>query len=64
MKPCPKCHATSRVFDSRQTYDHTYRRRQCNKCPHTWTTYEIHGDEFDKINKYNNLKTIISEHLT
>jgi adenosylcobyric acid synthase len=28
-----------------------------------WTTYEIHGDEFDKINKYNNLKTIISEHL-
>jgi transcriptional regulator NrdR family protein len=64
MKPCPKCQSTSRVFDSRQTYDHTYRRRSCNKCPHTWTTYEIHGDEFDKINKYNNLKTIISEHLT
>ena len=64
MKPCPKCQSTSRVFDSRQTYDHTYRRRECNKCAHTWTTYEIHGDEFDKINKYNNLKTIISEHLT
>ena len=50
MKPCPKCHSTSHVLDSRQHNEHTYRRRHCNKCPHTWTTYEIHGDECDKIN--------------
>lgn len=63
MKPCPKCHSASHVTDSRQNNEHTYRRRHCNKCPHTWTTYEIHVDEFDKINKYNHLKTVITEHL-
>ena len=63
MKPCPKCHSTSHVLDSRQNNDHTYRRRRCNKCPHSWTTYEIHGDEFDKVQKYNHLKAVITEHL-
>ena len=63
MKPCPKCHSTSHVLDSRQNNEHTYRRRHCNKCPHTWTTYEIHQDEFDKITKYNHLKAVITEHL-
>jgi transcriptional regulator NrdR family protein len=63
MKPCPKCHSTSHVLDSRQNNEHTYRRRHCNKCSHAWTTYEIHGDEFDKVQKYNHLKTILSEHL-
>jgi transcriptional regulator NrdR family protein len=64
MKPCPKCQGKSLVTDFRQTAMQTYRRRECNKCAHAWTTYEIHGDEFDKVQKYNNLKTIISEHLT
>jgi len=63
MKPCPKCQGFARVTDSRQTYDHTYRRKTCQKCAHTFSTYEIHSDEFDKVNKYNNLKKIISEHL-
>jgi len=64
MKPCPKCLSTSRVIDSRQNNEHTYRRRECNKCAHTWTTYEIHADEFDKISKYNHLKNLLTEHLT
>jgi transcriptional regulator NrdR family protein len=61
MKPCPKCQSTSRVTDSRQNYEHTYRRRECNKCTYHWTTYEIHGDQFDKIARYNKIKTIITE---
>jgi transcriptional regulator NrdR family protein len=61
MKPCPKCQSTSRVIDSRQNYEHTYRRRECNKCAHTWTTYEIHSDQFDKISKYNQLQIIFSD---
>jgi transcriptional regulator NrdR family protein len=63
MKPCPKCLSTSRVTDSRQNNEHTYRRRECNKCFHTWTTYEIHADEFDKVSKYNNLKTILLKNI-
>jgi hypothetical protein len=65
MKTCPKCQGKSLVTDSRQTPVQTYRRRECQNypCRHAWTTYEIHGDEFDKISKYNDLKTIISEHL-
>lgn len=63
MKPCPKCQSRSTVYDSRQNNEHTYRRRQCNKCTHAWTTYEVHQDEFDKISKYNNLKTLLTEHL-
>jgi transcriptional regulator NrdR family protein len=66
MKPCPKCQGKSLVTDSRQTAVQTYRRRECQNypCRHTWTTYEIHGDEFDKISKYNHLKNLLTEHLT
>lgn len=63
MKTCPKCQSRSTVYDSRQTFDHTYRRRQCNKCSHAWTTYEVHQDEFDKVQKYNQIKTLLTEHL-
>ena len=62
MKPCPKCGKSSGVLESRQTHDHTYRRRECQnfKCQHKWTTYEIHSDEFDKLHKYNQIKNLIA----
>ena len=63
MKSCPKCQGFARVFDSRQTYEHTYRRKTCKKCGHTFSTYEIHADEFDKVSKYNHLKKILTEHI-
>ena len=65
MKTCPKCARNSWVVDSRQTPEHTWRRRECQnfRCQNKWTTYEIHGDEFDKISKYNHIKAVITEHI-
>ena len=39
---CPLCTASSRVIDSRpHTHGAVYRRRECDRCRHRWTTYEV-----------------------
>ena len=39
---CPRCHAQTRVLESRQAEDGaaTRRRRSCGSCGHRFTTYE------------------------
>lgn len=44
---CPKCrYEKSRVIDKRNNgkEDSIYRRRECTKCGHRWTTYEIKNE--------------------
>lgn len=39
---CPLCTASSRVIDSRpHSNGAVYRRRECDRCRHRWTTYEV-----------------------
>lgn len=41
---CPHCNAPrSKVTDSRPSGPAVRRRRQCRKCGHTWTSYEVPG---------------------
>lgn len=50
---CPKCNNKStEVYDSRKIQKYhgsVIRRRLCNKCHHSWTTYEIQQKYIDSI---------------
>lgn len=48
---CPKCNGESKVIDSRDEESARRRRRQCDKCKHRYTTYEIHADEYNRIRR-------------
>ena len=37
---CKECGGDSRIVDKRPAGEDVYRRRQCVKCGHRWTTYE------------------------
>ncbi len=47
---CPHCGPDhSRVKDSRATADSIRRRRLCSNCGARWTTFEVYGDEADRL---------------
>lgn len=46
---CPECNGESRVTDSRDGIDARRRRRECYICKHRYTTYEIHAEQYDKL---------------
>lgn len=46
---CPKCNGESKVIDSRDGETARRRRRQCLRCKNRYSTYEIHSDEYDKL---------------
>ena len=56
---CPHCkHSRSRVIDSRtqslgvskkSSNITTYRRRECSKCHHRYSTFEIHTAELTRL---------------
>lgn len=42
---CPNCNNTSfKVLGSKTRADYFYRRRECTKCGHRFSTYEVIGD--------------------
>ena len=44
---CPLCqHADSSVIETRQTEQGIRRRRECCRCRHRWTTFEISAEQF------------------
>lgn len=45
---CSKCSSRSDVFDSRIRDGTTFRRRECKKCGHRWTTKEIDARNTEK----------------
>lgn len=46
---CPKCNGESHVIDSRDGETARRRRRRCDRCRHRYTTYEIHAEEYERI---------------
>ena len=38
---CPKCQSATRVLETRQGRHGTRRRRECRKCGHRFSTYEL-----------------------
>jgi hypothetical protein len=64
---CPRCKSKkTEVYDSRKTdkYDgSTYRRRICNSCYHSWTTYEIQQNYLDTMVRIpvEKIETIVNE---
>ncbi len=47
---CPVCGSgKSFVKDSRIENKARYRRRYCEECDHTWTTYEIGAAEYESL---------------
>lgn len=54
MIQCPECqHVRVGVIDSRYSdaHDAIRRRRECPKCKHRWTTYEITAADLNRINE-------------
>lgn len=41
MRGCPKCEGSTRVLETRDTGAGTRRRRECRRCGHRFTTYEV-----------------------
>lgn len=46
---CPKCNGESCVIDSRDGETSRRRRRKCSECGHRYTTYEVHVEEYDRL---------------
>jgi len=50
LSRCPKCDGPVTVKDSRITTNGwRYRRRRCNDCVHTWTTYEVPAELLEHL---------------
>lgn len=39
------------MFNSRDVDKARWRRRRCTSCGHRYSTYEIHADEYERIQK-------------
>ena len=55
---CPKCKSKKiRVYDSRKSTinQFVWRRRNCEKCSHVWTTIEITKEHYDELTRQANL---------
>lgn len=46
---CPRCNSQSKVFNSRDVNQARWRRRRCMKCGHRYSTYEIHAEEYERL---------------
>lgn len=46
---CPACNGESRVIDSRDGETARRRRRECLSCKNRYSTYEIHANEYDRL---------------
>lgn len=46
---CPRCNGESKVIDSRDGESARRRRRECLRCKNRYSTYEIHADEYDRL---------------
>lgn len=42
---CPECGGATHVYDSRMSGDETRRRRECDKCKHRFTTFEVEAKQ-------------------
>jgi len=49
IETCDKCDGFSHVTDSRPSADGRIRRRECIKCGHRWSTFEIRLTEYQKL---------------
>ena len=60
MRVCPKCKSESKVVNTRLSGSLVWRRRVCNKCGKTWSTYEIEATQFAYMGlitlKFDNLR--------
>lgn len=66
MMPCPKCEHATTVTDSRPTHtpigdQTTRRRRRCVRCAHSFTTYEVAADVFERLGAPTRLRTAIQQ---
>jgi transcriptional regulator NrdR family protein len=46
---CALCHSESIITNSRPRNGTVARRRECTKCRHRWTTYEIEERAFKRV---------------
>lgn len=46
---CPLCNGESKVIDSRDGETARRRRRECLSCKNRYSTYEIHANEYDRL---------------
>jgi transcriptional regulator NrdR family protein len=49
---CPRCNGESSVIDSRDGETSRRRRRKCNSCEHRYTTYEVHADDYERLQTF------------
>ena len=56
---CPKCKSNkTEIYNSRKNQKHggsVWRRRNCRKCFHSWTTIEVSQEHYDELTKQANL---------
>ena len=56
---CPKCKSKeTEIYNSRKNKKHggsVWRRRNCLKCFHSWTTIEIQQEHYDELTRKSNL---------
>ena len=56
---CPKCKSKkTEIYNSRKNQKHggsVWRRRNCLKCFHSWTTIEIQQEHYDELTRQSNL---------
>lgn len=58
MVNCPLCSADSKVFNTRPHDGAVWRRRECLKCRHRWSTYEITELAFKRVER---VEAIVAE---
>jgi hypothetical protein len=46
---CPECNGESKVIDSRDVFEARRRRRECLRCKHRYSTYEIHAEHYNRV---------------
>jgi hypothetical protein len=56
---CPKCKSKkTEIYNSRKNEKHggsVWRRRNCLKCFHSWTTIEVSQEHYDELKKQSSL---------
>lgn len=57
MTTCPKCDFRTTVVDSRPSAGTIRRRRECDRCQHRWTTYEVSDDVYAQTLRFARMRT-------
>lgn len=52
-RTCPLCDGETEVLETREIGSSVFRRRRCQQCGNTYSTFEIYADEWEFLMRNN-----------